>query len=540
MEFKFFVRKLFVLLVLLFLFTSCKKTYPPTDMTKIGIIPKPVSMVATNGTFVLEEDAAIYVDADDKDLMKNAEILSSLLASATGYDLEIIETEREPSDGNIFLTTGMKVDTTLEAEGYELLITEDIVKISSRGDAGVLYGIQTLRQIFPAKIEQENTHEEVWHLPTGNIRDWPHYAHRGAMLDVARHFFDVATVKKFVDYLAMYKMNVLHLHLSDDQGWRIEIESWPNLTTHGGSTQVGGGEGGFFTKNDYKEIVQYAANRHITVIPEIDMPGHTNAALASYPELNCDNKAPELYTGTKVGFSTLCTDKDVVYEFVDDVVREISEITPGPWFHVGGDESHATETDDYIKFINRVREIVHSHGKTMIGWDEVAMGDVDESDIVQFWLKKENARMATKKGAKVIMSPSTNAYLDMKYDSSTVMGVDWAGYTEVDEAYNWDPATFVTGVEKLDILGIEAPLWSETIENLDDIEYLMFPRIVGHAEIGWTAPENRRWDEYKQRLGQQKERFEVMGIDYYRSSLVPWQDEPGFLMNIETSNDTIE
>lgn len=222
--------------------------------------------------------------------------------------------------------------------------------------------------------------------------------------------------------IATYKLNVLHLHLSDDQGWRIEIKSWPNLTTIGGSTQVGGGKGGFYTQEQYKDIVKYAQDRFITVIPEIDMPGHTNAALASYKELHSSevtagslqanpersrkDTAINLYTGTEVGFSTLRTHKAITYKFVDDVIRELAEITPGPWIHIGGDESHSTSKEDYIPFVSRVQEIVIAHGKQVIGWDEIALSTIQPNTVAQFWADAENSKQAVIKGAKIIMSPA--------------------------------------------------------------------------------------------------------------------------------------
>uniref|UniRef100_UPI003567DB72 family 20 glycosylhydrolase n=1 Tax=Draconibacterium sp. TaxID=1965318 RepID=UPI003567DB72 len=334
----------------------------------------------------------------------------------------------------------------------------------------------------------------------------------------------VEEVKQFIDFLAMYKMNVLHLHLSDDQGWRIEIKSWPKLTEIGGQTEVGGGEGGFYTQEQYKELVQYAADRQIMIVPEIDMPGHTNAALASYAELNCDGKARELYTGTEVGFSTLCTDKEITYQFIDDVIRELAEITPGEYIHIGGDESHVTAHDDYVYFVNRVQEIVKKHGKKIIGWDEIANAKLIDDVTVQFWADVENTTMGVAKGAQVLMSPAARAYLDMQYDSTTHLGLHWAGYIEVDHGYDWDPATLVEGITKENILGIEAPLWSETVTNIDEVEYMVFPRLPGYAEIGWTAPGERSWDEYKTRLAKHGKRFEALGIDYYKSALVPWEE----------------
>jgi hexosaminidase len=318
-------------------------------------------------------------------------------------------------------------------------------------------------------------------------------------------------------------MNVLHLHISDDQGWRIEIKSWPNLTTHGGSTQVGGEKGGFYTQEQYTDIVNYALDRNITIIPEIDMPGHTNAALASYAELNCNGKATELYTGTEVGFSTLCTDKKITYKFIDDVIRELAALTPGPYIHIGGDESLVTPLKDYIPFINKVQDIVKSHGKQVIGWDEIAKASLIDNSVVQFWADDENTKMGIEQGAKVIMSPAKKAYLDMQYDSTTVLGLHWAGYIEVDTGYIWNPETLVEGISKENILGIEAPLWSETVTNIDEIEYLVFPRLPGYAEIGWSATPARNWDDYKIRLAKHGKRMEAMDINFYRSGLVPWE-----------------
>jgi hexosaminidase len=318
-------------------------------------------------------------------------------------------------------------------------------------------------------------------------------------------------------------MNVLHLHLSDDQGWRLEIKKWPKLTEIGGSTEVGGGEGGFFTQEQYIELVNYASERYITIVPEIDMPGHTNAALASYAELNCDNKVTELYTGTEVGFSTFCTQKEIVYEFIDDVIREIAQLTPGPYIHIGGDESHSTEKEDYIEFVERVQDIVSAHNKQLIGWDEITTTNLKPNSVAQFWASAENAQEAAKQGVKVLMSPANRAYLDMKYDSSTILGQNWAGNIEVDKGYDWNPESLVPGVTKENILGIESPLWTETVTNMEEMEYLVFPRLLGYAEIGWSPAEVRNWEDYKLRLSHHAERFEAMGLNYYASELIDWQ-----------------
>jgi hexosaminidase len=329
-------------------------------------------------------------------------------------------------------------------------------------------------------------------------------------------------VKRYVDLMALHKLNRLHLHLADDQGWRIEIKAWPNLTQHGGSTEVMGGPGGFYTQAHYAEIVKYAADRFITIVPEIDMPGHTNAALASYAELNCDGQARPLYTGTEVGFSAFCVDKEITYTFIDDFVREISALTPGPWFHVGGDEVKTLSPEQYVGFINRVQAIVQKHGKQMVGWDEIAPANLLPTSIVQHWRPKTTPKEAVAKGAKVIMSVANKAYIDMKYDATTPIGLTWAGIVDVKTSYDWDPAQMAEGVAESSLLGVEAPLWSETLATINDVEFMAFPRLAAIAEIGWTPQSRRNWDEFRVRLGAQAPRWSALGLNFYRSPQIPW------------------
>ncbi|TAJ09178.1 beta-N-acetylhexosaminidase [Marinilabiliaceae bacterium JC017] len=502
---------------------SCK-TRIPADLTKANLIPKPVTVTATGSSFELNESTVVYVQEGSEELKQIGQLLADEIKAITDLTLKVQTTAQAPKRNGLFLTITPE-NTQIGTEGYDLMVTEDVVTLKANQSAGVFRGLQTIKQVLTFTNGADPKQQPVWLMATGNIVDYPEYAYRGAMLDVARHFFEVKDVKRLIDLLADYKINILHLHLSDDQGWRIEIKSWPKLTAIGGSTEVGGGEGGFYTQEQYKEIVQYAKERYITIIPEIDMPGHTNAALASYPELNCNNKAPKLYTGMKVGFSSLCTSKEITYKFVDDVIGEVAALTDGPYIHIGGDESHATKEKDYIKFMNRVQDIVKAHGKTMIGWDEVAHADIKPEAIIQYWAKSKNALLGVEKGAKVIMSPSKQAYLDMQYDSTTHLGLHWAGYVELDQAYNWDPANLVEGINKENVLGVESPLWSETVTNMDEIEYMVFPRIIGHAEIGWTAVENRSWEDYKVRLAKHGKRLKELGVNYYASPLIPWENE---------------
>ena len=506
---------LFITLILMQI--SCTKT----DLSKENLIPKPVSIVSSGGIFELTDLSAIYVSGETEQLKNIGQFLADKLKPATGFTMEVKSTSEIPSSGNIYLKLSDQ-DASLGDEGYELNITANLITITANQTAGLFYGIQTLRQLLPSKIEMNSVQEGPWKIATGTIRDYPDYGYRGVMLDVARHFYTVDEVKTLLDQMAYYKMNRFHFHLSDDQGWRIEIKSWPNLTAHGGSTEVGGGEGGFYTQEQYSELVKYAQDRFITVIPEIDMPGHTNAALASYPELNCNGKATELYTGTDVGFSTLCTNKEITYKFIDDVVRELAAITPGEYLHIGGDESHSTALEDYIPFVNRVQEIVIANGKKVLGWDEIALSTLKPNTIAQYWAKAENAVKAVEQGAKVLMSPAKYAYLDMQYDSTSIYGLHWAAYIEVDQAYNWDPANLVPEIKKENIIGIEAPLWSETVSDLHEANYLIYPRLLGYAEIGWTPTELRNWDDYQTRLINHGERMKAMNINFFPSKTVNW------------------
>ena len=493
----------------------------PSDLAGSSFIPKPVSVNAASGTFTLTEKSTIYITGESDEIRKIGMYLAAKINPATGFGTQVKSVNGDRTAGNIYLSLST-ANPQLGDEGYQLVITNEIVNLTANKPAGLFNGIQTIRQLLPANIENGLKQQVPWEIPAGTIRDYPEYSYRGVMLDVARHFFQVEDVKRFIDLMSAYKMNIMHLHLADDQGWRIEIKKWPKLTEIGGSTQVNGGKGGFYTQEQYTDIVNYAAESYITIIPEIDMPGHTNAALASYPELNCNNKAPELYTGTKVGFSTLCTGKEITYQFIADVLGELAAITPGPYLHIGGDESHVTKLEDYIPFVNRVQEIVGTTGKKVIGWDEIALSTLKPNTFVHYWAKTENALKGVKQGSKVVMSPAANAYVDMQYDATTKLGLHWAGYIEVDKGYNWDPASLVPGIEKENILGVEAPLWSETVTNMDEIEYMVFPRLPGYAEIGWSAPATRNWDEYKVRLGQQDVRFKALKINYYPSKLVPW------------------
>ena len=510
--------------------TACEQeknkviNFPKTDLAMENMIPMPLKVNASNSAFGLDQNTVIHTSPNMEEFHEVGEYLSEKIKWQTQLDIAVNDIQNTSSNRVIFIKQ-LDENTPSNKEAYELTILQDSIILSSSTAEGAFRGVQTLRQLIPETSNDTLSDTEMWLIPSGEIADHPNFEYRGAMLDVARHFFSVKDVKKYIDLLAYYKINSLHLHLTDDQGWRIEIKSWPKLTEVGGSTEVGGGPGGFYTQEDYKELVAYAASQYITIIPEVDMPGHTNAASLAYPFLNGNGKKVEPYTGIDVGFSTFDTRKDTVYAFIDDVVREISEMTPGPYFHAGGDESLVTKKDDFNYFISRVDKIVKKYDKRMIGWDEIVHADIDTTAIAQFWSNEENAKIAVEKGMKVILSPGKKAYLDMKYDTVSKYGLHWAGYIPVDTAYIWSPEYYIKGVNKENILGVEAPLWSETITNMEELEYLAFPRVIGHAELGWSTEENRDWENYKVRLGNQTPFLDRMNVKYYPSELIEWKKQ---------------
>ncbi|GHH48244.1 beta-N-acetylhexosaminidase [Lentzea cavernae] len=490
------------------------------DVTTLQeLLPQPVRVRPKPGvTFTLTPSATIQ--ADTEDARRPAELLAEILRPSTGYPLPI-----ETGATGVVLTGG--ADEKTGAEGYELDVTTTQVVIRANSAAGHFNGVQTLRQLLPAEVEAKTEQQVAWTVPGVAVLDHPRFHHRGAMLDVSRHFFTPDQVKRYIDQVAAFKINYFHLHLTDDQGWRLEIKSWPQLTEIGGGTEVGGRTGRlFYTQDEYQDLVAHAAARGITVIPEFDMPGHTNAAQASYAELNADGEKRPHYTGIEVGFSSLAIHEDITYRFVEDVIREIAAITPGPYLHIGGDEALTTSDADYATFMSRVLPLVEKHGKTTVGWHEFIKTSEDVRTIPQFWgttTTDANVAAAVERGHKVIMSPGNRVYLDMKYDEDTELGLKWAGLVDVKDSYSWNPGAYLDGVTEEDVLGIEAPLWTETVTTPADVEHLAFPRLPVAAELGWAPADVHDWDRFAPRLGAQAPRWRVQGINFYESPQVPWK-----------------
>ncbi|WP_327376255.1 beta-N-acetylhexosaminidase [Streptomyces sp. NBC_01216] len=494
------------------------------------IVPAPASVTPGGPPYTLTAATRIRVDRGHRAARAVGHYLAGVLRPSTGFPLPVVDAAA--ARGGILLRL-RPADAALGDEGYRLESGPGGVTLTARGPAGLFHGVQTLRQQLPAEVERDTVRPGPWTVAGGAVTDVPRFAYRGAMLDVSRHFFTVAQVKRYIDRLAVYKINKLHLHLSDDQGWRIAVDSWPRLATHGGSTQVGGGPGGHYTKDDYREIVRYAASRYQEVVPEIDMPGHSNAALASYPGLNCDGVAPPLYTGTSVGFSSLCVAEPRTYDFVDDVIRELAALTPGRHLHIGGDEAHSTGHADYVAFMDRAQRIVAKYGKSVIGWHQLTGAVPAPGALVQYWgldrspaAEKERVALAARNGTGLVLSPADRVYLDMKYTADTPLGHTWAGYVDVRRSYDWDPGAYLPGVPESAVRGVEAPLWTERIATDAQLDRMAFPRLPGVAELGWSPAATHDWETYRVRLAEQGPRLAALGIDYHRSSQVPWPVGP--------------
>ena len=508
-----------------------------------ALIPRPLESEFGEGSYTLDPCTRIVVQAknadDEQSLLSTADLLAARFRKSTGYSLPVVK--KGAAEGDIILRTSeSKAD--LEEEGYTLNADETGVVIEAYEPAGVFNGTQTLRQMFPADIEKQDVVEgTAWVAKEANITDKPEYSYRGMHLDVARHFFTVEQVKRQIDLISQFKINKLHMHLSDDQGWRLEIkgemygESLDKLRTIGASTScsTNGYKPGQYTQEDFKELVRYAAERNVEIIPEFDMPAHAWAALVSLNFLNStedglphagnyDNTKP--YDGWDVGWASLETDNEKTYEFIEEVVKQVAAISPSPIIHLGGDEAHSTSTEDYNYFCSRIVAIGKKYGKTVMGWQNLDKTLTDENKddaIVQFW-STGNAKMMS--GIKYIASPADHAYMDMKYDSGSEFGLTWATMNPVDDSYNWEPTNYGTRDQ---ILGVEACLWSETLASDYALDYMIYPRIAGHAEVGWTAPNSRTWSEYKGRIAQYYDRFINEGIELRRDESVwPTPYEP--------------
>ncbi|UNK69930.1 family 20 glycosylhydrolase [Microbacterium sp. H1-D42] len=519
----------------------------PSRTDTLVPLPQSVTSVADAPDFVLAPDARIVADPA---MQNSAEHLADLLRGSTGFALPLAA---DPRDGDIVLAQGDVTGFEGQEEAYALTAGSTGIRITSATDHGAFNAVQTLRQLFPAFVESDTEVVVDWTVPAVEIADAPRFSHRGSMLDVARSFLTVDEVKAYLDSMAAFKLDTLHFHLADDQGWRLEITNegkapgdtidYSQLTKRSGATAMTQqgfknelGRTGYYTQEQYKDIVAYAADLHITVIPEIDTPSHTNAALHAIPELNTagtrpgadeSGRVPANGTGS-VGYSTMDANSEATWVFLEHVLTQLAAITPGEYIHVGGDESHVTPHDDYVKFITRSVELVHSLDKKMMGWNEASIGGVQTDDAIQYWVggTADTLDAVKNKGAKLVLSRSNSAYLDMKYNSKTPIGLTWAGIGDFPKYYDWDPATVVTdaGAKLPDeyILGVEGPMWAETIRGGEQAEFLGFPRVISHAEIGWTPQAQRDVTDFTKRMGSVGERLLAMDTNFYDGASAEW------------------
>ncbi|MBX3252984.1 MAG: family 20 glycosylhydrolase [Chitinophagaceae bacterium] len=520
------------------------------------IIPEPVSLIRNEGVFMLHENTAIQV-ADAGSANKVASYLSGMLSAATGFPVPVT---KEAASADIHLIMMKEKDPELGKEGYLLSVTAQSVTISANEPAGLFYGVQSFLQLLPAEIESKTTVKNVsWTAPCVEVKDYPRFGWRGLMFDVSRHFFTKEEVKKFIDDMARYKFNLLHLHLTDDQGWRIEIKSLPKLTSVGAWNVKKTGTfnyfskpepdeprdyGGFYTHDDIREIVQYAQEQFINILPEVDVPGHSLAAIASYPELSCTPGAEKYHVNSGEKFmvwppsghfyglvdNTLCPANEKVYAFLDKVFTEVAQLFPFEYIHMGGDETarnfweksaaikalmqreklkNLDEVQSY--FVKRVEKIIESKGKKMIGWDEILQGGLAPNAAVMSWRGIKGGIEAAKQKHEVVMSPSTHAYLDyMQGDAVTEPPV--YATLRLQKTYEFEPVP--NGIDPAYIKGGQANLWTEQVYNTRHLQYMLWPRAFAVAESVWSPKEKKNWDSFVGRVEKQFERFDVAEKKY--------------------------
>ena len=489
-----------------------------------NVIPQPQQVTLTKDKpFNLSPNAQIICPSTDELMLKNAQFLSDYIKETTGLLLTINKNPK-PKVPSIFLVIDPKIQGD---EAYKINVTPQKVVISGRTSAGVFYGIQTLRKSLP--ILRPTEHEPVL-LPSVNIADAPRFPYRGMMLDCSRHFFPISFVKRFIDLIALHNMNVFHWHLTDDQGWRIEIKKYPKLTEigskrsgtimgHNSDVDDGQPYGGFYTQQEAKDIVEYARQRHITVIPEIDMPGHMKAALAAYPELGCTGGPYEVGHAWGVYKDVLCLGNEQVYRFVQDVIDEMAVIFPSKYIHIGGDETptvrwkecpkcqklaaeqHLSTNKLQAYFTNRIEKYINSKQREIIGWDEILDGEINPSATIMSWRGIEPGERGAKLGHDVIMTPTSHCYFDYKQNENE--DTEPEGQHQlitVEKVYSLDPAPANMPAEyRKHILGTQGNLWSEYIAYPNRAEYAVLPRMAALSEVQWTQPEKKDFSNFKVR-----------------------------------------
>ena len=511
-----------------------------TPTANYQVVPLPQEITITEGTsFTLDETVAIAYQGDEA-MKQNATFLAEYIKEKVGLDLPITN---QSSNKAIRLSVENSGDNP---EGYQLTVSADGIAIIGASPAGVFYGIQTLRKALPVTKGKAK-------LPAVEINDYPRFSYRGAHLDVSRHFFTIDSIKRFIDILALHNINRFHWHLTDDQGWRFEMKKYPKLSTiaaERSETVIGRNSGEYdgqhygpfqYTQDDCREIVAYAAERHITVIPEIDLPGHMQAALAAYPEFGCTGGPYEVWKMWGVSENVLCAGNDATLGFIEDVLTEIVDVFPSEYIHVGGDECPKTEwekcpkcqarikalglkDDDkhsaemYLQsfVISHAEKFLNSKGRKIIGWDEILEGELAPTATVHSWRGISGGLEAAKKGHNCIMSPNTFMYFDYyqtKHTADEPLAI--GGYVPVETVYNYEPMhPSLTPEQQKHIIGVQANLWTEYIHTFTHVEYMELPRMAALCEVQWCKPENKDFEDFKQRIIPLVELYDIKGYNY--------------------------
>ncbi len=534
-----------ILVTFLFMVTSC------TDQNNankklVNIIPRPLEIEVGNGSFVIQPDTKIIVVADTKDA---SEYFIDRINKVSGFHLSIDTVKgRENNDGAILFTTA-NMDEELGDEGYILEVNKNSVVIKALKPAGFFYGVQTLLQLLPPEIYSDEKLDKdiIWSIPAVTINDKPRFTWRGMHLDVSRHFFSKESVKRYIDMLAMHKMNIFHWHLVDDQGWRIEIKKYPKLTEIGArrvdlpwndwqSRDTVGKPiySGYYTQEDIKEIVAYAQKRSITILPEIEMPGHTLASLAAYPELSCTGGPFTVPSGGVDIWTnhTYCPGNEKTFEFLEDVLSEIMELFPSKYIHIGGDETTRIrwkecpkcqkrmkeenlkdEEELYGYFINRIEKFLESKGRILIGWDEILEGGDSIKGTVMSWRGIDRSIKAVNRGLDVVQAPSSHLY----FDNAEVNGESRVPL-EMVYTYELIPNGLSADDEK-HILGAEACVWTENVTSIEQVEKITLPRMAALAEVTWTDKKLLNFENFLGRLAYQYDRYTAMKLNYRQPDL---------------------
>ncbi len=521
----------------------------------IQLIPIPVEIKQSEGFYVLTNKTTISYSHTEAKI--TAELLAQKLNTPTGFSIQPIQGKT----GSIKLQLNDAPNPKIGQEGYVLTVTQKGVFIEANRNAGLYYGIQTLLQLLPHEIESKKQELVSWVVPAVTITDYPRFAWRGIMLDVSRNFFTKEEVKTYIEQISRLKYNTLHWHLTDDNGWRIEIKSLPKLTeigawrvdragTFGNRTKPIPGEaatvGGFYTQDDIREIVKFAQERHVTIVPEIDIPGHSMAAIAAYPELCCTkDTSVKVDPGTNFAEwygdgtfkmlidNTLNPSDEKVYEFIDKVFTEVAQLFPGPYIHAGGDgcyhgywandancqvlmkKLNTTDVKDLQNyFTGRVEKIIQSKGKKLIGWEEILSGSASTESVIMSWHGIQGAIDAAKKGYASVMTPASFVYLDFNQGESTVDPPIYAGL-RVSKSYSFEPVP--DSVDAKFILGGQGNLWTEQVPTLRYAEYMTYPRAWALSEVFWSPKETKKWPDFAQRMETYFERYDVAEINYSKA-----------------------